>query len=65
VPVWEVAQWISAISHVSKGARHGAPGFGVYLETHRLRFSHSTAAVLGFSKDGRTIPLVSDKRPWP
>src|ERR1700684_4718509 len=38
VPVWEVAQSISALSHVSKTARRGAPGFGIYLETHLLRF---------------------------
>lgn len=64
MPVWEIAQWMSVRFRVPKTARpfdfaqrrFWAPGFGIYLETHLLGLSHSTAAVLG-SKDGRTIPL--------
>ena len=58
MPVWEVAQCRIELQ---------APvvTWEITLETHRLRLSHSTAAVLELSKDGRTIPLVCGKKLWP
>ncbi len=57
MPVWEVAQC---------RIEDQAPvvTWEITLETHLLRFSHSTAAVLGLSKDGRTIPLAFGKKLW-
>lgn len=50
MPIWEVAQWISAsprLENRETWATRYHLGLGIGLETQLLRFSHSTAAVLG------------------